>query len=77
LPKDLIGKIDIEIARSNPRVLYAMVEALGNQGGLYRSNDAGENWTLINSSQALRARPFYFHYVNVNPKTRTRSTSAS
>jgi photosystem II stability/assembly factor-like uncharacterized protein len=68
LPSDLIGKIDIEIARSNPRVLYAMVEALGNQGGLYRSTDAGESWTLINSSQRLRARPFYFHYVHVNPK---------
>ena len=68
LPKDLIGKIDIEIARSNPRVLYAMVEGTGNQGGLYRSNDAGETWTNINSSQRLRARPFYFHYVNVNPK---------
>ncbi len=45
-----------------------MVEALGNQGGLYRSNDAGETWALVNSSQRLRARPFYFHYVNVNPK---------
>ena len=68
LPKDLIGKIDIEIARSNPRVLYAMVEGLGNAGGLYRSNDAGETWAVVNSSQRLRARPFYFHYVNVNPK---------
>ena len=68
LPKHLIGKIDIEIARSNPRVLYAMVEGLGNQGGLYRSNDAGETWAVINNSQRLRARPFYFHYVNVNPK---------
>lgn len=68
LPNDLIGKIDIEIARSNPNVLYAMVEALGNKGGLYRSNDKGETWALINSSQQLRARPFYFHYVNVNPK---------
>ena len=26
------------------------------------------SWTLVNSSQRLRARPFYFHYVNVNPK---------
>ena len=26
-------------------------KALGNQGGLYRSNDAGESWTLVNSSQ--------------------------
>ena len=45
-----------------------MVEAPGNEGGLFRSNDAGESWTLVNSSQRLRARPFYFHYVTVNPK---------
>jgi len=68
LPTDLIGKIDIEIARSNPKVLYAMVEGLGNKGGLYKSTDAGESWAVVNSSQQLRARPFYFHYVQVNPK---------
>ena len=68
LPDDLIGKIDIDIARSNPKVLYAMVEGLGPKGGLYRSNDAGETWALANNSQRLRARPFYFHYVTVNPK---------
>ena len=68
LPTDLIGKIDIDIARSDPKVLYAMVEALGAQGGLYRSDDAGESWRLVNNSQRLRARPFYFHYVTVNPK---------
>ena len=42
LPSKLIGKIDIDIARSNPKVLYAMVEAPGAEGGLFRSNDAGE-----------------------------------
>jgi photosystem II stability/assembly factor-like uncharacterized protein len=68
LPDDLIGKIDIDIARSNPNVLYAMVEALGPRGGLYKSTDAGESWTLVNNSQRLRARPFYFHYAHVNPK---------
>ena len=68
LPSKLIGKIDIDIARSNPKVLYAMVEAPGAEGGLYRSNDAGESWALVNSNQRLRARPFYFNYVNVNPK---------
>ncbi len=68
LPSKLIGKIDIDIARSNSKVLYAMVEAPGNEGGLYRSNDAGESWALVNSQQRLRARPFYFHYATVNPK---------
>jgi photosystem II stability/assembly factor-like uncharacterized protein len=68
LPGDLIGKIDIDIARSNPKVVYAMVEALNEKGGLYRSDDAGATWKLVNNSQRLRARPFYFHYVDVNPK---------
>jgi photosystem II stability/assembly factor-like uncharacterized protein len=68
LPAKLIGKIDIDSARSNPKVLYAMIEAPTTEGGLYRSNDAGESWAIVNSSQRLRARPFYFNYVNVNPK---------
>ena len=45
-----------------------MVEGEGPQGGLYKSVDAGESWALVNNSQRLRARPFYFHYVSVNPK---------
>ena len=31
LPAKLIGKIDLDIARSNPKVLYAMVEAPGHR----------------------------------------------
>ena len=68
LPQNLIGKIDIGIARSTPRVVYAMVEAPGPEGGLYRTTDAGATWTLVNNDQRLRARPFYFHYVDVSPK---------
>jgi photosystem II stability/assembly factor-like uncharacterized protein len=68
LPQDLIGKIDIDIARSNSRVVYAMVEAPGEQGGLYKSADNGASWMLVNNSGGMRARPFYFHYVDVNPK---------
>ena len=68
LPSPLIGKIDIDIARSQPNIVYAMIEAPGEQGGLYRSDDSGTTWRLINSAANLRARPFYFNYVDVNPK---------
>src|SRR5438874_4108252 len=68
LPDDLIGKVWVDVAQSNPKVVYAQVEAKGAQGGLYRSNDSGSTWTLVNSSQSLRARPFYFNKVFVNPK---------
>ena len=68
LPGRLIGKIDIDVARSAPRTVYAMIEAPGNEGGLYRSDDAGASWRLINSTTNLRPRPFYFNYVDVNPE---------
>jgi photosystem II stability/assembly factor-like uncharacterized protein len=68
LPSPTIGKIDIDIARSQPNIVYAMVEAPGEQGGLYRSDDSGASWRLVNNSSGIRARPFYFHYVDVNPK---------
>ena len=68
LPGRLIGKIDLDVARSRPRTVYAMVEAPGDEGGLYRSDDGGDTWRNVNSSSALRVRPFYFNYVDVNPK---------
>jgi photosystem II stability/assembly factor-like uncharacterized protein len=68
LPQALIGKIDLDVARSNPRTVYAMIEAPGSEGGLYRSDDAGASWKNVNSAGNLRSRPFYFNYVDVSPK---------
>jgi photosystem II stability/assembly factor-like uncharacterized protein len=67
-PEDLIGKVWVDVAQSNPKVVYAQVEAKGAKGGLYRTADGGSSWTLVNSSQSLRARPFYFNKVFVSPK---------
>jgi photosystem II stability/assembly factor-like uncharacterized protein len=67
-PDDLIGKVWVDIAQSNPKVVYAQVEAKGAKGGLYRTNDGGLTWTLVNSSQSIRARPFYFNKVYVSPR---------
>jgi photosystem II stability/assembly factor-like uncharacterized protein len=64
LPGTLIGKIDIGVSRSRPAVVFAMVEAPGAEGGLYKTEDSGKSWKLVN----IRNRPFYFHYVDVNPK---------
>src|SRR5207244_5986 len=45
-----------------------MVEAPEKEGGLYRSDDRGATWKLVNSDTRLRARPFYFNKMFVNPK---------
>ena len=68
LPKELIGKVWLDVAQSNPKVVYAQVEAVEKEGGLYRSDDAGATWKLVNNSSRLRGRPFYFNKVFVNPK---------
>src|SRR6267142_2952604 len=46
--EDGLGRIGITVAPSNPRRLFATVEAK-RKAGLYRSDDAGETWTLINA----------------------------
>ena len=68
LPKDLIGKVGIDVCHANPKVVYALMEASKGEGGLYRSDDAGTTWVLVNKSQQLLARPFYYTYINVDPK---------
>ena len=40
-PDDLIGKVWVDVAQSNPKVVYAQVEAVGAKGGLYRTTDGG------------------------------------
>lgn len=65
LPVGLLGKITIAISPVNPNRVYAMLE--NENGGLFRSEDAGEHWTLINSDKNLRQRPWYFSQIYADP----------
>ncbi|EAQ98141.2 WD40/YVTN/BNR-like repeat-containing protein [Congregibacter litoralis] len=67
LPTGLIGKIDIAISASDSSVVYALVEAPGEEGGLYRSDDQGETFTQVSSKKGLRIRPFYYGNVEADP----------
>ncbi|NVK56762.1 MAG: glycosyl hydrolase [Alteromonadaceae bacterium] len=62
---ELIGKVGIDIAASNPKRLYAIVEA--DKGGLYRSDDAGKSWQLMNGDNILKARAWYYNHIKVDP----------
>ncbi|HEY6764607.1 MAG TPA: glycoside hydrolase [Candidatus Sulfotelmatobacter sp.] len=46
LPEDL-AQINVAIAPSHPRRIYATVGSASGKLGVYRSDDAGENWTQI------------------------------
>jgi len=69
LPQTLIGKVDVDISRSRPERLYAILEAPGDEGGVYRSDDSGASWTHMTSEPALIARPFYYTYIDADPKS--------
>ncbi len=66
LPTELIGKANLAVTAANPKRIYALVEAKPG-GGLYRSDDAGRTWTLINSQGSLIQRPFYYVALGVDP----------
>ncbi len=65
LPEGTWGKVGVAIAPSEPRRVYALIEA--EKGGLFRSDDGGESWTLATPNRAIRQRAWYYTTFTVNP----------
>ena len=66
LPGELIGKANMGVTAANPERIYALVEAKPG-GGLYRSDNAGESWMLVNDTPAMIQRPFYYTTLGTDP----------
>lgn len=65
LPKGDLGRIGLAIAPSDPDRIYALVESKKN--ALYRSDDGGFNWQMINDKDEIGDRPFYYSDLFVDP----------
>jgi len=63
LPEGTVGRIGVEISRSNPNIVYALVEH--KEGGVFRSEDRGATWTKQSS---LNQRPSYYSQIRIDPK---------
>lgn len=61
LPSGIWGKVGITVSPVNPNRIWSMIEA--KDGGLYRSDDGGENWQRVSDSPAIRQRPWYYTRV--------------
>jgi photosystem II stability/assembly factor-like uncharacterized protein len=54
--EDGLSRIGIAIAPSNPKRVYLNVETKKGKAGVYRSDDAGESWQLVNSDHRIGGR---------------------
>jgi photosystem II stability/assembly factor-like uncharacterized protein len=65
MPEGPIGKIGITVSPVDGKRLWAIVEA--NEGGVFRSDDAGATWKRTNDERKLRQRAFYYSRIYADP----------
>ncbi len=64
-PKVPYGRIGVAVAANSERI-YALIEA--KDGGLYRSDDGGDTWELVNSNRYLWQRAWYYMHIVADPQ---------
>ena len=65
LPGGIWGRVGVQVSRSDPSRVYALIEA--DKGGLFRSNNGGHSWELINDSRGVRQRTWYYSTLTIDP----------
>jgi photosystem II stability/assembly factor-like uncharacterized protein len=68
LPKPLWGKIGVSVSGADTNRVYAIIEAA--DGGVFLSDDAGENWKRINEDRRIRQRAFYYTRIYADPQAK-------
>ena len=65
LPKGPLGRIGIAASGAQADLVWAMVEA--DNGGLFRSDNAGTTWRRVNEDRRIRQRAWYYTHVYADP----------
>lgn len=65
LPEGVMGKIGVSVSRADPKRVWAIIEA--DKGGLYKSDNGGRSWKLVNPDRLLRARSWYYMHIQAHP----------
>ncbi len=68
LPSGDYGRIGLDVCRTQPHVVYALVE--NKNSGIFRSEDKGETWRRVGDKSTydtVNFRPFYYSKITVDP----------
>ncbi len=76
LPHPPVGRIAVRVAQRDSNRIYALIETGDGvpmdgkptqSGQLWRSDDGGENWQLVNSDRQVRGRTHYYTREEIAP----------
>jgi len=76
LPKPPVGRIAVRVAQRDSNRAYALIETGDGvpwdgkptqSGQLWRSDDGGEDWQLVNSDRQIRGRTHYYSREEIAP----------
>jgi photosystem II stability/assembly factor-like uncharacterized protein len=63
----VLDRIGVAVADSSPEIVYMISETPNYEGELWRSDDAGASWRVVNKDPQLAFRPFYYSDIRVDP----------
>jgi Sortilin, neurotensin receptor 3, len=66
LPEGTKGRIGVAVSPARPGRVWALVEHK-EKGGLYRSDNGGASFRLVNSDRELQQRAWYYTHVFAHP----------
>jgi photosystem II stability/assembly factor-like uncharacterized protein len=65
LPEGDLGRIAVAVSPAFPKRVWVLAEH--DDGGLFRSDDGGAKFRLVNSNRELRQRAWYYTHIEADP----------